>query len=191
MLNKLRLKLKMLMKGSTRNPQTKFINPYAMSDTTTEQYRVKPEFRDGRFILKDKKEESQMKQDVTEDTESKKDAKDKKEKKEKEPGLSHFIADVVVKDMSAIASISKRKAKAQPIMNPKDQVIQNPPALELELVEPLEPFEPLEPLFEPMDEPQPIVKKEPHIPQGNDIAVANIKRTLDRWKLTNPKVVKK
>lgn len=156
-----------------------------MSDTTTDQYRVKPEFRDGRFVLKDKKEESQMKQDVSEVTEV------KNEKKEKEPGLSHFITDVVVKDMAAIASISKRKAKAQPILNPKDQIIQKPPALELELVEPLEQTDlpdPLETLFEPMDEPQPMVKKEPHIPTGNDIALATIKRMLDKGKLKDPKV---
>ena len=173
--NNMRIKLKMLLKGNPRKPQTKFVNPYAMSDPITDQYRVKPEFRDGRFILKERKEESQMKQDISEVV-----APAAQQKKEKEPGFSSFLSEVIVGDLEKIATVSKRKAKAQPIMNPKDQIIQTPPALDLEL---------LEPLFEPVEEPQQnqsVVRMQP-VQTGDAIAVANLKRALDHWKTVEPK----
>jgi hypothetical protein len=172
----MRIKLKMLLKGNPRKPQTKFVNPYAMSDPTTDQYRVKSEFRDGRFILKERKEESQMKQDISEVAAP----VAAQQKKNTEPGFSSFLSEVVIGDLEKIANVSRRKAKAQPIMNPKDQIIQTPPALDLEL---------LEPLFEPVEEPQ---QKEAAVPMqpmqtGNSIAVANLKRALDHWKTVEPR----
>jgi hypothetical protein len=187
--NNLRIKMKMLLKGTPRNPQTKFINPYAMSDTTTEQYRVKPEFRDGRFILKNKRDEPQMRKDVAEDT-PQKDVDAKK----KEPGMAHFVASVVVKDLTTIAGVSKKKARVQPIIKPVDQVTYSPPAFEPELLEPLDvPVDKLEQNEAMKPEPititveptvEPVV---PHVPKGNDIAVANIKRMLNNQKMIAPK----
>jgi len=112
MFNKLRIKLKTMLKGTQRNPETKFINPYAMSEPTTPQYRVKPEFKDGRFILKkeelmhEKKEKSELESsDVNADT-----SKNKPVVK-KEPGFLKFLSDVVAADLKSLSREERRKAK--------------------------------------------------------------------------------
>jgi hypothetical protein len=114
-----------MMKGilKERNPQTKFVNPYAMSDPVTQQLHVKPEFRDGRFILKPQDEDPMKEQNIPEK---------KKDTKPKEPGMSKFVAGVVASDLEKLATIAKRKPL--PVMKPEEAIIHSPPAFEPEIV---------------------------------------------------------
>jgi len=98
--NRSRIKLKMWFKNlfSPRKAQPRFINPYAMSEPTTPKQYVRPEFKDGRFILK--KEEEQEKEE-------------QKEKPPKKPdgGIIKAITEVVIEDLEGLSGEAKRKAK--------------------------------------------------------------------------------
>jgi hypothetical protein len=216
-----------MLKGSKRNPETKFINPYAMSEPTTPQYHVKPEFKDGRFILK--KEE--MMHDKKEQMESEAldsgagTSKDKPVIK-KEPGILKFVSDVVAADMKSLSREERRKAKEaareeqefkdykahralqekmiydeflksrekhkkskEDILKAEDAIVIIPPALACELLPAVE-------LKQEVIEPeivveQAIVMQPVHEITGNDITISTLKRTLNRWKTFEPKVVKK
>jgi hypothetical protein len=144
-----------MMKGilKERNPQTKFVNPYAMSDPVTQQLHVKPEFRDGRFILKPQDEDPMKEQNIPEK---------KKDIKPKEPGMSKFVAGVVVSDLEKLATIAKRKPL--PVMKPEEAIVHAPPAFEPEVVEELE----------PLLEPQPVHHDVIDIREINEVEVIEL-----------------
>jgi hypothetical protein len=202
--NNLRIKFNMLMKKmlSPRKAQTKFVNPYAMSEATTPQYRVKPEFRDGRFVLK--KEESMF------ETKKKEDGNDEgvtastppAPVKVKEPGLLKYFVDVVITDVEKISGETKRKQrskvakeqssivekfikttkrrKAEPLLKQEEAIVNVPPAFELELIEPVKPVEPI-PSEHTEYQPMKCVPL-----TGNEILVASTKRTLDHMRTFEP-----
>ena len=232
MLDKFRIRLKTLIKGTSRSrsPETKFINPYAMSEPTTPQYNVKPEFKDGRFILK-KEELMHEKKEKMESKEIELGMNSVADKLpvKKEPGFLKSISEVVASDMKSLSREERRKAKeaAQEekefkeyklrkalqekmvydeflksrekhkktdmnLLNKKDVIVTIPPSLELELLPAVELLKqtekevPTEIIIEPEIVMQPV-----HNITGNDITVSTIRKTLDRWKTFDPKVVKK
>ena len=130
MFSKLRSKItRMLTKVKTvRNPQPKFVNPYAMSESVTQQLPVKPEFKDGRFILTPQSSDPRIDNIPPE-------VPKEEPKKPKVPGITKYIKDVIVSDMGKISGESRRKIKVNPIIKKEDEIIYCPPAMELEIIE--------------------------------------------------------
>ena len=100
-----------MLKGNARNPETKFINPYAMSETTTPQYDVKPEFKNGRFILKKKETMQEEKQKVDSQKNGEGVAVTDTPDVKKEPGFTRHIVDVMFEDIKKLSREERRKAK--------------------------------------------------------------------------------
>lgn len=188
MLRNLRIKLKVLWDKlmSPRTPQTKFINPYAMSDPVTPQYYVQPKFRDGRFILE---KESPM------SVEKKEEPPPAKEEKKKEPGFSRAVITVVMSDIEFISGDARRRAKRQ--VTDKEaydhfrEMVQKNPKLVEEFVRAptVEPFiekeivispPPLEPEVLPPIEQMPIVLQ-PQNDEQQKKQMSIIKSAINGW----------
>lgn len=135
----------------------KFVNPYAMSSTTTEQkYNVQSKFKDGRFIL-DKDKNGNDTNGNSKMAEKK--AEPEKPVVKKQYGLSQAIVDSLMEDIEKVSGEAKKKAvalkkpgekesinyfagliqkgKPTPAIKAEEKIEIVPPAFEAEVLPPL------------------------------------------------------